>query len=361
MSGMPGDVLDGSVVSVDFERVTRVVSLEFQVQEALLERGVPTYFLVEGQETKRAFLRVLDGLAGLGLSAVLRRVGGRVVLRVVAGVSVKRSNVLVNWVLFFATVVTTFVTGYFLSGGVVNPVVGGAAFTVAILAVLGTHEMGHKLTARRRGIAATSPYFIPGPPPFGTFGAVIMQRSLPPNRDALFDVGAAGPVAGFVVATVVSAVGLTLLVPSPAVEATGIGVPVLWLLLERFLSVFNLIPAAPPGGILLLHPVAFAGWVGILVTMLNLLPAAMLDGGHVARSTVGEKLRYVLTVLSILYLVVEEFYPMAVLVFLISLYKHPGPLDDVSSLSLGRKVLSIALVGIFVLCVIPSSPFSPSV
>jgi membrane-associated protease RseP (regulator of RpoE activity) len=264
-------------------------------------------------------------------------------------------------VLFFATVVTTFVTGYFLSGGVVNPVVGGAAFTVAILAVLGTHEMGHKLTARRRGIAATSPYFIPGPPPFGTFGAVIMQRSLPPNRDALFDVGAAGPVAGFVVATVVSAVGLTLLVPSPAVEATGIGVPVLWLLLERFLSVFNLIPAAPPGGILLLHPVAFAGWVGILVTMLNLLPAAMLDGGHVARSTVGEKLRYVLTVLSILYLVVEEFYPMAVLVFLISLYKHPGPLDDVSSLSLGRKVLSIALVGIFVLCVIPSSPFSPSV
>lgn len=356
MSEIPHDVSETPVSQGDFEQITRLVSSEFQVQEALIDHGVPTYYLTEQQETKQAFLRVLKSLGSMKLTAVLRRIDGKMVLKIVPGVTVKPSRIAVNWILFFATVGTTFVAGYLLTPSMIDPVAGGVTFTVAMLAVLGTHEMGHKLTAKRRGMAATSPYFIPGPPPFGTFGAVIMQRSLPPNRDALFDVGAAGPVAGFVVATIVSAVGLTLLVPSPPVEATGIGVPVLWLLLEGFLHALNMIPATPLGGVLLLHPVAFAGWVGILVTMLNLLPAAMLDGGHVARSTLGERLRYVVTFLSILYLVIEGFYPMAILVFFMSMYRHPGPLDDVSGLSAGRKALSIVLIGIFVLCVIPSVP-----
>jgi len=356
MNETPNDILKTPVAQADFEQITRLVSSEFQVQEALIEHNVPTYYLAERQETKQAFLNVLKGLDSMRLTAFLRRVDGKIVLRVVPGIPVKPSNIAINWILFFATVVTTFVAGYLLTPGIVDPVVGGVTFTVAMLAVLGTHEMGHKLTAKRKGMAATSPYFIPGPPPFGTFGAVIMQKSLPPNRDALFDIGATGPVAGFVMATIVSAVGMTLLVPSPPVEATAIGVPVLWILLERFLLVLNMIPVPPPGGVLLLHPVAFAGWVGILVTMLNLLPAAMLDGGHVARSTVGERLRYVLTFLSIIYLVIEGFYPMAILVFFLSMYRHPGPLDDVSGLSAGRKGLSIVLVGIFVLCIIPSLP-----
>jgi membrane-associated protease RseP (regulator of RpoE activity) len=90
--------------------------------------------------------------------------------------------------------------------------------------------------------------------------------------------------------------------------------------------------------------------------MLNLLPATMLDGGHVARSIFGEKLRFVLTALSILYLVVERFYPMAFLVLFISMYRHPGPLDDVSGLSTSRKLLAIAMIAIFVLCTIPFLP-----
>ena len=92
------------------------------------------------------------------------------------------------------------------------------------MAVLGTHEMGHKITANKKGIATTPPYFIPGPPPLGTFGGVIMQKSLPPNKDALFDVGADGPIAGFIIATIVSIIGLTLTIPSPQVLASEIGV-----------------------------------------------------------------------------------------------------------------------------------------
>jgi membrane-associated protease RseP (regulator of RpoE activity) len=105
-----------------------------------------------------------------------------------------------------------------------------------------------------------------------------------------------------------------------------------------------------------LHPVAFAGWVGMVVTMLNLLPAAMLDGGHVARSLVGEKTRSILTFLSILLLILVGFWPMAFFVLFISMYKHPGPLDDVSSLSASRKLLTIVLIVIFVLCSFPILP-----
>jgi membrane-associated protease RseP (regulator of RpoE activity) len=170
----------------------------------------------------------------------------------------------------------------------------------------------------------------------------------------LFDVGADGPLAGFIIATIISAVGLTMLVPSPAVPASEIGVPLLWILLELGLQSLNMIPQPPVGGMLLLHPFAFAGWVGIVVTMLNLLPAGMLDGGHVLKSIAGEKLRFVLTTLSVFYLVILRVYLMAILVIFISVYKHPGPLDDVSSLSTSRKLLTVVLIVIFVLCTPPS-------
>jgi membrane-associated protease RseP (regulator of RpoE activity) len=358
MSEPPNKNEEETLTQVDFEQVTKLVSSEFQVQEALMEHGIPTYYLVQPQETKQAFLKVLKKLKPMNLVALLRTKDGKVVLRIVPRPPVKPSNILINWGLLLATIATTFVTGYFLSPDAINPFVGGAAFTAAMLAVLGTHEMGHKITANRKGIDATLPYFIPGPPPLGTFGAVIMQKSLPPNKDALFDIGADGPIAGFIIATIVSIVGLTLTIPSPQVPAHEIGVPVMWNILERLLNNFNLVPKAPPGGLLLMHPVAFAGWVGMLVTTLNLLPAAMLDGGHVARSVLGEKLslRLVLAALSILYLGIEGFIPMAFLVLFMLFFRHPGPLDDVSSLSTSRKLLALGLVGIFILCAVPLQP-----
>ncbi len=348
-----------NLTQVDFDSIAKLVSSEFQVKNATTEQGVPTFYLTQPQETKQAFLNVLKGLEPMSLIALLRKEDGNVVLRIIPKPAVKASNVLINWLLFLATVGTTFVSGYIVSPSAINPIVGGASFTVAVMAVLGIHEMGHKVTASRKGIDATLPYFIPGLPPIGTFGAVIMQKSLPPNRDALFDVGADGPITGFVVATIVSIVGLTLLVPAPHVPATTpIGVPIAWNFLEILLRGLNLFPKAPPGWDLLLHPVAFAGWVGMLVTTLNLLPVAMLDGGHVARSALGDRgsSRLVLAVFSIGYLVIENLIPMALLVVLMLFFKHPGPLDDVSSLSAGRKVLALGLVGILILCAVPLQP-----
>ena len=344
----------------DFERVTTLVSTEFQIEEALIEHNIPTYYLKQPQETKQPFLRLLKTLEETNLLAILRKKDERIVLKVIPKPPVKPSNIMVNWILFFATIVTTFITGYWLSEGLVqegamsNPFVGGATFTIAIMAVLGMHELGHKLTADKKGIDATPPYFIPGPPAFagflgiGTFGAVIMQKSLPPNKDALFDVGANGPIVGFVLAFIVSIVGLLF---SPMFEITE---PMNFLPAPLIFELFAIfVVRLPPNMYILLHPVAFAGWVGMIVTMLNLLPAAMLDGGHVARSIVGEKTRSILTFLSILLLIVQGFWPMALFVLFISMRKHPGPLDDVSSLSMSRKLLTIVLIIIFVLCSFP--------
>ncbi|HVP26537.1 MAG TPA: site-2 protease family protein [Candidatus Bathyarchaeia archaeon] len=343
----------------DFGQITSLVTAEFQLDEALLENSIPTYYLKQPQETKQPFLRLLENLEPLNLIAFLRKQDGRVVLKVVSKPESKPSNVLVNWVLFFATIGTTFITGYLLSSDMMNPFLGGAAFTIAIMTVLGAHEMGHKLIANKRGMEATPPYFIPGPPPVlgflgvGTFGAVIMQKSLSPNKDALFDVGASGPLIGFVVAVVAVVVGFPFssyaLFPK---DASTLPTPLLFYVVEQFLSPLGPIPH-PTGNLLLginLHPVAFAGWVGLIVTMLNLLPAAMLDGGHVARALVGDGARLVLTVLSLAVLIISGYLPMALFVLFLAMYKHPGPLDDVSGLSRSRKLLTAVLVVVFVLC-----------
>jgi Zn-dependent protease len=339
----------------EFERITSLVAKEFQIEESLIEEGVPTYYLIWPQETKQSFLRLLNHLEEFELLALLRRINNRIVLRVVRKPAVKSSNPKTLLILLFATIATTFLTGYFgFPETGIDPILSGAIFSVAILSVLGIHEMGHKLTANRKNMDATSPYFIPGPPPLGTLGAVIMQKSLPRNRDALFDVGANGPLAGFIVALIFSAVGLLLLIPAPIPpsEGTLTLMPSSWILLSTFFSNLNLLPQAPPNGVLLLHPITWAGWAGMVVTMLNLLPAAMLDGGHVTRATlVGDRTRKILTFASIMLLlfVGTEFMFMAFFIIFMSTFKHPGPLDDVSSLSRSRKLLTIALIAVFVL------------
>jgi membrane-associated protease RseP (regulator of RpoE activity) len=357
MSEIPSGTSDAHVFQqADFEKITQLVAGEFQIQEALLEQGIPTYYLTWPQETKQAFLSLLNHLEEMNLIAFLRKMEGRIVLKVVPKPPVKPSNPRTNLLLLLATIATTFFTGYIgFPGTGINPIVSGAIFSAAILTVLGIHEMGHKLTANKKKIDATSPYFIPGLPPLGTMGAVIMQKSLPPNRDALFDVGANGPIAGFIVAFIFSAIGIMLLIPAPRPADVGdlSLMPVSWLLLGQVFSGLHWIPQViPPNEVLLLHPITWAGWAGMVVTMLNLLPAAMLDGGHVARSsTANDKQRLILTFASvaILLLAGTEFIFMAFLIVFMSMFKHPGPLDDVSSLSRNRKLLTVVLVAVFIL------------
>jgi membrane-associated protease RseP (regulator of RpoE activity) len=162
----------------------------------------------------------------------------------------------------------------------------GFAFSASLLAILFSHEMGHYLACRHYGIDATLPFFIPAPPIFlaGTFGAFIKIRSPIPSRRALFDVGLAGPLAGFVVALPLSVVGVLTVGPAKAPEANAIyfNDPLLFRLLARLLGV-TLDPNAP------VNPYYMAAWIGLLVTSLNLMPVGQLDGGHGTFAVFGRR------------------------------------------------------------------------
>jgi membrane-associated protease RseP (regulator of RpoE activity) len=339
-----------------FDTAQPLVASEFDVEEALVEHGVPTFYVRLKPDTKQAFIRLIGKLSLAGLTPALRELEGRRVIKVAHKPQVKPSRPIINVILLLATIATVFVTGYFLSLGSeefgLDPWLGAAGFTLALLGILGAHEMAHKFAANRHGMAASLPYFIPGPPflGIGTFGAVIVQKETAPNRDALFDIGASGPVLGFVVTVVVSAIGLLMSHVEAVTEPfTGGGLPISPL----FLLLMNALVRTPGPGdyVVYLHPVAFAGWLGMFVTLLNLLPTGMLDGGHTLRSIINNDFaRAIFTAVSVLLLLVVQQYLMLALVLFLSMYKHPGPLDDVSPLSWKRRLLAVLLVVIFILC-----------
>ena len=327
-----------------FEQIRVMVESEYDVEDGFVEHGIPTFHVRLREDSKEAFLRLTQRMESLRLIPVLRRIEEKVVLRAISKPSTKPSRNVINIGLFFATLGTVFLSGYLPSLNIVNALM----FTGAIIAILGSHEMGHKLLADKHAVEATYPYFIPGLPPIGTFGAVIQQKSLPPNKDALFDIGFTGPVTGFIVSIIVTFIGVQLSVATSELpEGAGfIQVPLLFQLITR------LFPPSGTGDWILLHPVAFAGWVGMIVTMLNLVPVGMFDGGHVARSLVGKKAHRILSYLGIILLVII-WYPMAFIALFFSFYQHPGPLDDVSELTTRRKLAALGLIAVFVLCVVP--------
>lgn len=179
--------------------------------------------------------------------------------------------------------------GLFLAACATTTWAGGPAFAATLMGILTCHEFGHYLVGRRRGVDVSLPYFIPMPPviSLGTLGAVIRMRNPIEDRRALFDVGAAGPIAGIVVAIPLLVIGLCLSHVGPS-QPTSFqeGNSILYALLKY--AVFH--RWLPGGGVdVQLHPMAFAAWVGLLVTMINLMPIGQLDGGHVARAALGDR------------------------------------------------------------------------
>jgi membrane-associated protease RseP (regulator of RpoE activity) len=196
-----------------------------------------------------------------------------------------------NLALFGATVVTVFVAGEspgpYLSHAAI---VRGAQFAGALMSILVAHELGHFVAARLHRVDASLPFFIPLPPPpvspFGTMGAIIRMKSPIPTRRALLDIGASGPLAGLVLAIPLYAWGVahSKIIPLEGGDYQQLGSSLLLRLLDRLWA-----PTIPPGHDVLLHPVAFAAWGAMLVTMINLLPVSQLDGGHVAYALFGPR------------------------------------------------------------------------
>lgn len=239
----------------------------------------------------------------------------------------------------------------------------GLPYALGLLAILGVHEFGHYFVARRHRIRVSLPYFIPVPFALGTFGAFIGMRSAPQSRRALFDVAVAGPLAGLAVAIPALLIGLrsSAVVAASADPAGGMmhgGTSVGSSVLLAVLAKLSLGPALLDGHLLQLGPLAFAGWLGLMVTALNLLPIGQLDGGHIARAmfgpraadTIGSVAMWTLLLLGLF--VWPGLLMWAVLVFFIAGRGAP-PSDDLTPLTPARRGLGYAAFAILALILAP--------
>jgi len=267
-----------------------------------------------------------------------------------------------NVVLFVATILSTIFAGSLNSGG--NPFINpadlllGIPFSFSLMAILTCHEFGHYLISRKEGMITSLPYFIPVPFHFlGTFGAVIRMKSLVPSRKTLLKVGMSGPIAGFLVALPLSIIGIYLSEIRAVPETPGLlrlGDSLLFMIIARFVH-----PNIPQGYDLFLHPVAFAGWIGLLVTSMNLIPIGQLDGGHVMYSLFLKKRRYlyipIFGALIALGLLWAGWLIWVLLAFFIA-RRDPVIQDTLTPLSTREKVYAIVPYLILVLTFVPQ-PF----
>jgi membrane-associated protease RseP (regulator of RpoE activity) len=269
----------------------------------------------------------------------------------------------INIILFLLTVLSTIVAGsqaFFAFDPFVEPrrLLDGVPFAFTLLGILGTHEFGHYFTARAYGASVSLPYFIPAPPPllFGTLGAIIRMRSPARDRNSLFDIAAAGPLAGLVVALPALWIGLgwSKVAAVPAGESVTFGDS----LLMRFMTWLAFGPL-PPGHDVFVHPVALAGWVGLFVTALNLIPVGQLDGGRIAYALFGARHRQIsiATFLGLLALGAVtgsgNWFVWAFLLLFVMGFQHQPPLDDLSPLSPGRYAVGLFCLLLLILLIPP--------
>lgn len=276
---------------------------------------------------------------------------------------------LLNLLLFALTLATTTIAGALNEGASIDELgtrwTSGLPFSLTLMSILLAHEMGHYLLARQHGVRVTLPYFLPGPlfllgPAFffgpGTFGAFIRMKSPPQSRRVLFDVGAAGPWAGICVAIPAVIYGLHLSELKP-IPPTFSGLEFGDSLLFKLLA-WLIVGPVPYGFDIFLHPIALAGWFGVLVTALNLLPVGQLDGGHVVYALLGRRHRWVARAF-LLFTVAIGFYgwsgwfAWAVLMLFVGL-DHPPTLDHTTPLDPRRRLAGWMTLMLFVATFVPA-------
>jgi Zn-dependent protease len=287
-----------------------------------------------------------------------------------------QNRVWLNILLFVITVLSTFIFGLSWSAGykysdtllgntqlapdpaiLMDPeiITLSLVYALVLIGILLGHELGHFLTCRYYNIDATLPYFIPAPTLIGTLGAFIKIRSPITKKQQLFDIGIAGPLTGFILSIPAIIYGLSFskVIPSlPRDEALIFGEPLLLKIVGSFIF-----KGIPEGFDVVPHPVAFAGWVGVLVTSLNLFPVGQLDGGHVIYALLGQKSRKIAPFILGVFVVMGVFFWIgwfvwALLIFFLGL-RHPHIVDEDKTLSPGRRTIGYLMLIIFILSFIP--------
>ncbi len=359
------------------ETIKSIVASQFQVKDAFLDPyGIPT-ILVAAEPTREKFKNIVEQLRSQSLLGAIRAMGDTLTIKVFQKTKIKPSRRAINLGLFIATVVSVTVAGYLLWTGALggtlleqynqiispgaSPYLEAAAFAIGLLAIVGLHEFGHKAATRHHHLDATLPYFIPGPPPIGTFGALIALKGPPANRDQLFDLGLSGPVVGFVVTIIVTMLAMLFGPPLTQTKVDQLNAwsaacncaggfpasPLLIVLLGNLTTYIN-------PNVLLEPQLAFAAQVGALLTFLNIVPAWQLDGGHISRAVLGPDGHRIATYIGLGILLIAGFWPFALLVLVMMGFSGRGfrgvePLDDVSPVSNSRKILYLLGIAMLVL------------
>ncbi len=384
----------------DPETLNAIVSRVFRIEEVTLGDPKQSYFVRYRGELLGDSVEAYDQLAAAlrphDVTPLFRVQDGRQTVLLVRGVlRLRPAKTSTNVLLFVLTVVSVLFAGaaYSYDGPAPQDFWGqvwvllthlwvGWPFAASLLGILLAHEFGHYFVGRARGAAVSLPYFIPFPlPPLGTMGAFIQMKEPPKNRRALFDLGIAGPLAGLVVAVPLLLYGLSLShlatiedVPGNFVEGNS-----LLYLLAKYLVFGKLLPAPPdlsgmplvlhwisfffvgrpsPLGStdVFVHPVAWAGWAGLLVTFLNLIPAGQLDGGHVVYTVFGKRVERAWAVILAATLLLGIFWAgwwlWAGLIFLFG-RTHAEPLDQITPLGTRRKLLAVLMLAVFLLVLTP--------
>ena len=353
--------------SKEIEFVKGLVARYFPVYDVRVSYDVVQFFCrVDDATLEERFESMREEMAKQGYIPMISYDKGEHIVTVAKKPDAKYRSIYVNLAMLIITFVAMVIAGAInwasyadLSGdqifGAEGLTFGLLYFTLPLMTILAVHELAHFAMARRRNVAASLPFFIPSIPPLGTFGAFISLRDPIPNRKSLLEIGVAGPIAGLLM-TIPFALGglyLTNLGAKPVPEdigetgVVGIVFPLIFRGIEYLI---------PPAGDYLLHPMAFAAWVGFLVTALNLLPVGQLDGGHVARALLGVRAKY-LTWATIAALVgIGIFYFGWLLFALLILFlgaRHPPPLNDISKLDAKRVVVGVIAFAILVVAFVP--------
>ncbi|KAA0007513.1 MAG: site-2 protease family protein [Thermoplasmata archaeon] len=351
------------------ERIKSEVERYFPFYDSRVEEDGLIFFCnidrEEDIEYKFALLR--ENLSRYNFIPLIRKEGGEYILYIFpAKVKKKGTSTVVNLALLIATLITTTLTGSLLMSDKMSLLEAGAIeeitkfenllngfiqFSLPLLTILGVHEMAHYFASRKHNIKTSLPFFIPVPPIFGfnigTFGALISSREPIHNRKALFDIGFSGPIAGFMVAIPIVIYGIMNSEIVPKESASGkivLGSFLLFDILTRLILNISTYQYT-----IILHPAAFAGWVGLVITSVNLLPIGQLDGGHIARAVLGDKQRH-LGWIAVITLLFTGWFAFALIIALLFGVNHPPPLNDISKVDTKRKILFGVAMIILILC-----------
>ncbi len=360
------------------EGIISIVNSIFEVSD-FTKAEFSLEFRIEDLEFKSKFVDLARKLENMSYVCKLTEMNGAKYIIIQKFTPKKQSKWLsTTWtprILFAIVISFVMVDGYYRTSGtnsiveIGDPLEMAGIYTLSLLGILGIHELGHIFAAKVHRLKTTWPYFLPGLPIIGipTFGAFIQAKGLTINREILFDVAIAGPIAGLVIAIIVSIYGAyttPIIDQEIAAELFAESRLIEWNQGEPFFMAVSLamFGKGGDGHQVIMTPIMFAAWIGFLITFLNLLPAWQLDGGHMARTFLNPKMHRYATYGSMAILVLLNYWLMAILILIMS-SRNPSAstLDDVSPLSRNRKFSYIGIIVLAILCAPLPSGFWSSI